>query len=853
GRRRRASPEVRARAREAGRGGAVLRVIFRRRRPCRSSGRSPGRIGASSSGAGGLVERHGGSRDGPSGAGRAGHGGGRVRETPGGRRGGWVAYLALADSIGPPASDPPTDRGPRLVSPWSVDLSIGAGGGAVGPCAGADQPSLQNAGHRGAARGGSPGDPVTTFLSPSVHELICKVGFETCERCDASTVVSQHGEVCWPAFTDCVVHTDSGKGLDYRGSVRLLGPVCETVHSYVLSLTREQFEVQLAPWLQWTSFPELFPEVLDALGSAQATAVSLGLMKLTAFLERALGDVFLLIGKECPFLLRDLLASEELAQVFGQPVMNVLRIFLGSPHGLNLRNVLWHGFAAPGEIPAKYCSTVLLLTVGLGQLLQRFLQQSQRTLVPRPHRTLTLTEDLGTLPGKKSALVPATMLPYWEAALEKFTSHRFADCAVLLLTQLEAALRSVFAAVNDCPKRLLTAEATALYTTFDEMLAERLDDGRVNQLPAVLGEAAMEFLCDFLSCQEGPRLRDRLSHGEVGVQEFPGAAAELLLAFSLALLLRFAGKAQSAAAQESAAVRALVGLAEGYRARFHPVPRLQQQVLSCGRDLSTWFLLPLPPDLEQEAARLEGSPEADACRSLILRVATALPPRPGLRWAFGVDATAVPAAGWAPALEALCRTRVPTLFCARPVLEVLGLLRRVLGRLALLGPQVAASAEQRLQQWARRALRSRQRRNCLRMARRWVRGWAGAGRGLGGLGAGGGAGGGGSTRPGSCTAGSPHRASVATAAHAPRPGFGAQSLLLYHIARGGLRDRPAPGQPPGVTWGQLWVSPAGPPFARSLQLLCPALSLLLVLVALEAVSVHSVSGKSRGEYQQYLR
>lgn len=36
--------------------------------------------------------------------------------------------------------------------------------------------------------------------------------------------------------------------------------------------------------------------------------------------------------------------------------------------------------------------------------------------------------------------------------------RRFADCAVLLLTQLEAGLRNVFAAVNKCPKRLLTAE-----------------------------------------------------------------------------------------------------------------------------------------------------------------------------------------------------------------------------------------------------------------------------------------------------------------------------------------------------------------------------------------------------------
>lgn len=34
-------------------------------------------------------------------------------------------------------------------------------------------------------------------------------------------------------------------------------------------------------------------------------------------------QVFLLNGKECPFLLRDLLASEELAEVFGRPVVSL--------------------------------------------------------------------------------------------------------------------------------------------------------------------------------------------------------------------------------------------------------------------------------------------------------------------------------------------------------------------------------------------------------------------------------------------------------------------------------------------------------------------------------------------------
>lgn len=230
--------------------------------------------------------------------------------------------------------------------------------------------------------------------------MICKLGFEVRESCDISSIVTQNGEVCWKKITDCMVYTESAQGLDHRESVRLLGPVCQAVHLHLSSLPEGQFEMRYAPALQWTGVPELFPEILGALRSPESPSICLSLMKLSSCLERALGDVYLLIGKDCPFLLRDLLASEELAQVFGQPVMDVLKVFVGSPRGLNLRNVLWHGFAAPQEVPPKYCSMMVLLTAGLGQLLTGFLQQTNFTLAHRPFVTLTSLEDLIVFPGK---------------------------------------------------------------------------------------------------------------------------------------------------------------------------------------------------------------------------------------------------------------------------------------------------------------------------------------------------------------------------------------------------------------------------------------------------------------------
>ncbi|XP_010219363.1 PREDICTED: endoplasmic reticulum membrane-associated RNA degradation protein [Tinamus guttatus] len=183
--------------------------------------------------------------------------------------------------------------------------------------------------------------------------MICDLGFEKTETYDIHNIVSENGEILWQAITDHVCYLESDQIVDYIKSIRSLGPVCESVNLHFKSITKEQFVARYALWFQWTNYTEIFLEVFDALQYTQTTEIALGLMKLTSCLERALGDVYLLIGKDCPFLLRDLLISEELAVIFGQTVMNVLRVFIGSPHGLNLRNVLWHGFASPQEIPVK--------------------------------------------------------------------------------------------------------------------------------------------------------------------------------------------------------------------------------------------------------------------------------------------------------------------------------------------------------------------------------------------------------------------------------------------------------------------------------------------------------------------
>ncbi|XP_034964406.1 endoplasmic reticulum membrane-associated RNA degradation protein isoform X2 [Zootoca vivipara] len=572
-------------------------------------------------------------------------------------------------------------------------------------------------------------DPASTCLSPTVHYMVCEAGFEIKANLSTSSIVSDKGEIHWRTITEHIQYGEPDQTVDYVKSVRSLGPLCESLHLHLQSLTREQFEDRFVIWFQWTNCSEVFLETFDAIKSPHATAIALSLMKLTACLERALGDVFLLLGKDCPFLLRDLLVSQELATVFGQSVMDVLRVFVGSPDGLNLRNLLWHGFASPQEIPVKYSSMLLCLTAGLGQLLKTYLQQTRSTLVHRPYVSFSNLKELHVFPDLnhellsladelviKSNIVLRTMLPFWITALSSFRQRRYADCVILLLPQLESGLRLLFTKVNKCPSRLITAESSSLYTTFDEMLAKQLHNEEANQLPLALGESAMEFLWDFLNHQEGPRVRDHLSHGESSFNVFPREIANSILAFSITLLCRFP-KGDIAAVKEHSFLKPLMSCADCYCSQFHPIAQLKKQVLKCIKSIHSWSVLPIMPEEQVQEIGRSGKDDDDdvPCTFATTDILSQL--QPYLSHSIRLLGDPGEDVITEKLLADLCSRHVHVLFCPRSVLEIVVVLRQISSQCHQVSCQVISTCETRYKQWANKSLRSRQRHNYLRMRR----------------------------------------------------------------------------------------------------------------------------------------
>ncbi|XP_028653152.1 endoplasmic reticulum membrane-associated RNA degradation protein-like isoform X2 [Erpetoichthys calabaricus] len=566
---------------------------------------------------------------------------------------------------------------------------------------------------------------VRSCLSPNVHYLVCKLGLEEEEKnLDIESILLNTGVVCWKTITVCIKFIESeNRIIDYVESIRCLGPVCKTVHTYMKSMTPDCFDKEYGIWFNWTNRKEVFLEVFSFLSSSE-TSPALCLMKLTSTLERALGDVHVMMNNECPFLLKTLLLSKELSHVFGAAVMDVLRVFMGSPKSLNLRNLLWHGFASPQEIPSMYCSMLLLMVVGLGQIFQNYKYRTDCILVHRNMFSFSQWDQLFIFPVlceealslaegliKKSDFVLSIMLPYWQAGITAYREERYADSLMFILPQMECSLRCVYTRANNCPHRLQTAESEEFYTTLDEILAKNVKRTEINALPTMLGEPIMELLWDLLNNPEGPRIRDHLSHGEVDLTSFPRVIANEILASSLVLLYKFIGK-PCKELEENEIMGKIVSSAETYSSQFHPIGKLRNQVLKCIKQLQDHNDLPRPPQDQIErnprfqSSELQLHTKDTTLKRIIFCIQKHFPEEH--RDALIVEEY-IQDNSKLFHLPELWNHHISTLYCPRAVLEVVSLLRKIVSQCSKVTEQVVYSSESRYTEWMNKSLRSRQR------------------------------------------------------------------------------------------------------------------------------------------------
>ena len=191
---------------------------------------------------------------------------------------------------------------------------------------------------------------------------------------------------------------------------------------------------------------------------------------------------------------------------------------------------------------------------------------------------------------------------------------RYDECVMLLLPQLEHALRRVFAAANSCPERVLTAENNVLYTTFDEVLDHKMEEGSLNKLRYYVGEPYVTMLFDLLMYPEGPRVRDRLSHGECvlmwTVSEDTDTEAyrklenqwHLMANHIMGVLVAycFLFLPDDELSVSNDYLKRMSKEAPKYRSVFHPVSLLQNELWETADLLFQWKDMPRPSNDDME-------------------------------------------------------------------------------------------------------------------------------------------------------------------------------------------------------------------------------------------------------------
>uniref|UniRef100_T1H2C6 DUF4209 domain-containing protein n=1 Tax=Megaselia scalaris TaxID=36166 RepID=T1H2C6_MEGSC len=164
-------------------------------------------------------------------------------------------------------------------------------------------------------------------------------------------------------------------------------------------------------------------------------------------------------------------------------------IFIGNPQTINLRNLIWHGFPYPSQIPEEFVSTLKLLIVNISKTLQKLNLKINRRKKIEIIREINFYCDFEKfLFNWNSKYILETHKEIWIEILNLFEYKKYFEAVLYILPQVELILRLIYKEINN----------------FD-----------ISANPEVISESSLMFLYDLFIAPNGPRLRDKVGHGEV--------------------------------------------------------------------------------------------------------------------------------------------------------------------------------------------------------------------------------------------------------------------------------------------------------------------------------------------------
>ncbi|ETV99007.1 hypothetical protein H310_08480 [Aphanomyces invadans] len=399
-------------------------------------------------------------------------------------------------------------------------------------------------------------------------------------------------------------------GVSFRG----IDCVWTLAHAVHAAMEHDSVEVTIHSSLTHAS---VVPFVVDQLRHGHFYA---SFTILVTILERALYDQYAALhkGQKSNMILRDLLHSPTLHKHLPRGYMQVLHV-LFLPSGLNIRNLVWHGFLAPFELPG--CLNSLLLVLLADPCLQRdgcrrvAEQRTQHLPSMHPARvqwTWATFSDIA-LPASPTkdmcpsyAMVVKSRWGLLHEAMAAFASGRSLWSLFLAIPVLEHLVRCEFVVQNApaVPTAMQFAQLKQYYSTLDGfgqrhqhqvLLARELflpnadKDEMHNRLYESLPHSVLAACLDLFMAAAGPNIRAKLCHGELSLDTLhasPGytspdmtsldVCAGLVLAVLVEILvpgsLLYTGSPL-----------------DSYECRFHPYNMVLQSLEQFEATLTTWI------------------------------------------------------------------------------------------------------------------------------------------------------------------------------------------------------------------------------------------------------------------------
>ncbi|XP_013102676.2 endoplasmic reticulum membrane-associated RNA degradation protein isoform X1 [Stomoxys calcitrans] len=351
-----------------------------------------------------------------------------------------------------------------------------------------------------------------------------------------------------------------------RTIVELLFPECQDMHNLCIALNSFKYEdfvkyhsamlpihkcaeILVHTWgnpyfsssgLMWMGVnSKFFYENMMSVGTCKYVE---HILLMTSLLENALSNIYYTEtkGKQAPHLLKDLISTPEVERVFDTELIILLKILMGIPNSINLRNIVWHGFPKPFEIPLYYECVLLIMIHTLGQRVKA----NNYVINERPLiRDFTTPLDNITneikMPIKNISFYEEKIMeiendfaqdyvPFWLQLCSHYRDNNNFHFIMLAMPQIELLLRLHYSHINGVD---VSAKLHEYYITMDTIFETEVASNRTTSntnedqqkfFNKLLDFAAypqfqgtFHLIYDIFLCPNGCRLRDKVSHGEV--------------------------------------------------------------------------------------------------------------------------------------------------------------------------------------------------------------------------------------------------------------------------------------------------------------------------------------------------